>query len=205
MKNFYFILLATIQPEILVIFKFGGSSIHIICAHAHTQNNTYVQSTCISLYVRTYVHTRMNVDHILLGRGLSSINYVSLYLRRSHLNLTDLNLTVASSTAKLPNLIDRQYFRLYSILEPWVEYCSHNFLEIFCSTSFCRKRGYFSPLIAFVAALSGFGVRRAWLQRDVRKGTLNTASSIKQRAVRYYERQQQRFWRSQPVSFSFFH
>ena len=57
----------------------------------------------------------MNVDHVLLGRGLSSINYASLYLRRSHLNLTDLNLTVASPTAKPPNLIDRQYFRLYGI------------------------------------------------------------------------------------------
>ena len=35
--------------------------------------------------------------------------------RRSHLNLTDLNLTVASPIAKPPNLIDRQYFRLYGI------------------------------------------------------------------------------------------
>ena len=36
--------------------------------------------------------------------------------RRSHLKLTDLNLTVASPTATPPNLIDRQYFRLYGKL-----------------------------------------------------------------------------------------
>ena len=74
------------------------------------------------------------------------------------------------------------YFILLAILEPWVEYCSDNFLEIFCSTSFCRKRGQFSLLIASIVAPSGFGVRRAQLQHDVRKGTLNAASSIKQRA-----------------------
>ena len=33
-------------------------------------------------------------------------------------NLTGLNLTVASPTAKLPNLIDSQYFRLYGSLVP---------------------------------------------------------------------------------------
>ena len=30
---------------------------------------------------------------------------------------------------------------LLAILEPWVEYCSHNFWEIFCATSSCRKQG----------------------------------------------------------------
>ena len=48
--------------------------------------------------IRMYAHARMNVDHVLLGRGLS---------RTLHLNLTDSNLTVASPTAKPPNLIDR--------------------------------------------------------------------------------------------------
>ena len=28
---------------------------------------------------------------------------------------------------------------VYFIFEPCVEYCLHNFLEVFCSTSFCRK------------------------------------------------------------------
>ena len=70
------------------------------------------------LTVRTYVRahailTHMNVDHVLLGHGLSSINYASLYSCRSHLNLTNLNLTDASPTAKPPNLIDCQYFQLY--------------------------------------------------------------------------------------------
>ena len=46
-------------------------------------------------------------------------------------------------------------FILLPILEPWVEY-THNFLEIFCATSFCRKRAL---LIASVVAPSGFGVR----------------------------------------------
>ena len=55
------------------------------------------------------------------------------------------------------------YFILLAILEPWVEYCSHNFLEIFCATSSCRKRGWFSQLIASAVAPSGFGERRVWL------------------------------------------
>ena len=54
------------------------------------------------------------------------------------------------------------YFILLAILEPWVEYCSHNFLEIFCATSSCRKRGWFSQLIASVVASSGCGEKRAW-------------------------------------------
>ena len=64
------------------------------------------------------------------------------------------------------------YFILLAILEPWVEYCSHIFLDIFCSTSFCKQRGQFPLLIACVLAPSSCGVRRAWLQRDVRKGML---------------------------------
>ena len=35
-----------------------------------------------------------------------------------------------------------------------------------------------SPLIASIVAPSSFDVRRAWLQCDVRKGTLNAASSV---------------------------
>ena len=53
------------------------------------------------------------------------------------------------------------YYFLLAILEPWVEQCSHNFFEIFCSTTFCRKRGQFPPLIACVVAPSGCGVKRA--------------------------------------------
>ena len=34
------------------------------------------------------------------------------------------------------------------------------------------KRGKFPLLIAFLLAPSGCGVNRAWLQRDIRKGTL---------------------------------
>ena len=78
----------------------------------------------------------MNVDHVLLGRGLSSINYASLYSRRSHLNLTDLNLTVASPTAKPPNLIDRQYFRLYGI----VQYFEGLWHFILCQSVACNWR-----------------------------------------------------------------
>ena len=49
------------------------------------------------------------------------------YIRRSHLSLTDLNLTVASPTAKPPNLIDRQYFRLYGMryTGPYIWYQEH--------------------------------------------------------------------------------
>ena len=54
------------------------------------------------------------------------------------------------------------YFILLAILEPWVEYCSRDFFEIFCGTSSCRKHGWFSQLIASVVAPSGFGERRAW-------------------------------------------
>ena len=53
------------------------------------------------------------------------------------------------------------YFILLAILEPWVEYCSHDFLEIFCATSSCRERGSFSQLIASVVAPSSFGERMA--------------------------------------------
>ena len=45
------------------------------------------------------------------------------------------------------------------------------FLEIFGSTTFCRKRGQFPLLIASVVAPSGCVVRRARFQPDVRKGT----------------------------------
>ena len=48
-------------------------------------------------------------------RARARVKYT--YVRRSHLNLTDLNLTVASPNAKPPNLIHRQYFRLYGITQ----------------------------------------------------------------------------------------
>ena len=74
-----------------------------------------LSASCFDLRSDACKRAHMNVDHVMLGRGLSSINYVSLNSRRLHLNLKDLNLTVASPTAKPPNLIHCQYFRLYSI------------------------------------------------------------------------------------------
>ena len=42
----------------------------------------------------------------------------------------------------------------------------------FLLTEFLQKRGKFPLLIALLLALPGCGVNRAWLQCDVRKGTL---------------------------------
>ena len=50
---------------------------------------------------------------------------------------------------------------------------SHNFLEIFCSATFCRKRSQFPLIFACAFAPSGCGARRARFRRDVRKGTLH--------------------------------
>ena len=58
---------------------------------------------------------------------------------------------------------------LMAILEPWVEYCSQDFLEFFCSTTFCRNQGQFPMLNTCILASSGCGGMRAWLQYDVRK------------------------------------
>ena len=70
------------------------------------------------------------------------------------------------------------FFILLAILESWVEYYSQNVVDIFCSTSFCKQRGQFPLLIACVLAPSSCGVRRVWLQCDIRKGTLNTYACL---------------------------
>ena len=59
--------------------------------------------------------------------------------------------------------------KVFDIIKPWVEYCSQNFFQIFCSASFCRNRGQTPLLIARVLAPSGCGRKRVWL-RDIRKG-----------------------------------
>ena len=73
--------------------------------------------------------------------------------------------------------MQKKYFISLDIIKPWVEYCSQNFSQIFCSASFCRNRGQTLLLIACVLAPSGCSRKRVWLQRDVRKGTLVQSQS----------------------------
>ena len=68
------------------------------------------------------------------------------------------------------------------ILEPWVEYRSQKYFEIFAQ-NILQKRGKFSLLISLLLAASGCSINRPWLQRDVRKGTLSHASKVKYKAV----------------------
>ena len=72
----------------------------------------------------------------------------------------------------------------------------HKKIEDFLLINVLQKGGKFQLLISLLLAASGCCVNRAWLQCDVRKGTLSHACSVKYRAVGYLERRQQRFWRS---------
>ena len=48
----------------------------------------------------------------------------------------------------------------------------------FLLNEFLQKRGKFPLLIAFLQAPSGCRVNRAWLQRDVRKGTCSLLQGL---------------------------
>ena len=71
------------------------------------------------------------------------------------------------------------YFILLAIFEPWIEYCLHDFWRFLLNKFLQKMRLVFT--VNCIRCSSGFGVRRVWLQRDVRKGTLNASSSVKWR------------------------
>ena len=70
------------------------------------------------------------------------------------------------------------HFILLAILEPWVEYCSH-FFEDFLLNKFLQKTRLVFTVNCIRSSSIRLWLRKAWLQRDVRKGTLNAASSVK--------------------------
>ena len=61
---------------------------------------------------------------------------------------------------------------LLAVLEPWVEYCSQEFFEIFYSNIFCRNRGQFPLQNACAVSSSGCGSDRVSLFKLPSNGVL---------------------------------